>query len=140
MALRNAFQRSSSLLSIRSRASLTPRALGHRYTPGSKAQRYTSQPAWKLGPSVCLLAFLGGLGVYHVVGKSARPGITNTDEAVTQTNDVCPEVIQHALDEADNESVPMDDEEKEAYFMQQFARYEALSKDGPFIQTVPHER
>ena len=166
MALRNAFQRSSSLLPMRSKAWVIPRALGHRYTLPPNAQRYTVQSDRRLWPLVGFLAVLGGLEICYVVGKNdlmnkkeamtltndisagelqsaivkAKPESNKNSEAVTQMNDVSPEDIQHALEEAKSQGVPADDEEKEAYFKQHFSRYEALSEDGSFIQTVSLDR
>ena len=140
MALRNAFQRSSSLLPMRSRPSVIPRALGHRYILPPNAQRYTVQSDRRLWPLVGFVALLGGLEICHAVGKNTKPELSSKNETVTQTHVIPPELIQYALDEVKRQGFPMDVEDKEAYFKQEVSRYEALCRDGLFIQTPISDR
>ena len=144
---------------------MLPRALGHRYIHASSAQRFTVQSDWKLGPLFGVLALLGGLETCYVIGKNDltrkkkavtqangifakeshilvndKPELTKKNEAVMQTNDVSPEAIQYALDQAKGQPFLKDNEEKMAYFKQQISQCHALCRDGSFLQTLARER
>ena len=117
---------------MRPRAPSIPRALGHRYILPPNAQRYTVRSDRRLWPLVGFLALLGGLKICHDVGKN---DLTRKKEVVTKTNEISPEFIQNALDQAKEQPFLKDDEEKLAYLMQEHIRSDGLCKDGSFLKT-----